>query len=82
MVLFIYIYVQLIVRNHTRLQSYLTLSSVYKTLTQQNIYFYKITHLYKDTKGDKITLSRKNCCSTLFIIAKHYKIHDIYTKSF
>jgi len=38
MVLIIYIYLQLIVRNHARLQSYLTLSSVCKTLTQQNIF--------------------------------------------
>jgi len=38
MVLFIYIYIQLIDTNHDRLQSYLTLCAVYKSLNTTKYY--------------------------------------------
>jgi len=40
MVLFIYIYIQLIDTNHVRLQSYLMLYAVYKTLNTVEYYIY------------------------------------------
>jgi len=41
MVLFIHIYIQLIDTNHVRLQSYLTLYAIYKTLNTTEYYIYK-----------------------------------------
>jgi len=55
MVLFIHIYIQLIDTNHVRLQSYLTLYAVYKTLNTTEYYIYtKLFFLIKVKKGDKV----------------------------
>jgi len=56
-VLFIHIYVQLIDTNHVRLQSYLTLYAVYKTLNTTEYYMYtKLLLLIKMKKVIKCTV--------------------------
>jgi len=54
-VLSIHIYIQLIHINHVKLQSYLTLYAVYKTLNTTEYYIYtKLFFLNKGKKGDKV----------------------------
>jgi len=56
MVLFIHIYIQLIDINHVKLQSYLTLYAVYKTLNATEYYIYtKLFFLMKVKKVIKST---------------------------
>jgi len=53
MVLFIYIYIQLIDTNHVRLQSYLMLCAVYKTFNTTE-YYYICTKLFFKIKIKKM----------------------------
>jgi len=56
-VLFIHIYIQLIDTNHVRLQSYLTLYAVYKTLNTTEYYIYtKLLFLIKVKEVIKFTV--------------------------
>jgi len=55
--LFIHIYIQLIDTNHVRLQSYLTLYAIYKTLNTTEYYIYtKLFFLIKMKKVIKSTV--------------------------